>query len=138
MKDCTVQGVARMGKDALAKYLGIEIEEIRPGYARARMKVTEHLLNGVNVTHGGAVFSLADVVFAAASNAHGPVALALNVNINFFRPTKSGDTLIAEATEENLTKQTGVYRMEVKNEKKQKVAVAHGTVFRKNEEAALD
>ena len=41
------------------------------------------MLNGEGLTHGGAIFGLADLVFAAASNSHGNLALALNVNISF-------------------------------------------------------
>ncbi|MCF8011997.1 MAG: hotdog fold thioesterase [Clostridiales bacterium] len=124
-----------MEKDALARYLGMELIEMSPGYARAKMKITPELLNGVSVTHGGAVFSLADFVLAAASNAHGPVALALNVNIQFLKPTGEGDVLTAAASEENLTKKTGVYRLEVNNDKQELVALAQGLVYRKNNHA---
>ncbi len=125
-------GIKRMEKDALARYLGIELEEIKPGCARATMKVKHELLNGAGVTHGGAIFSLADVAFAAASNAHGPVALALNVNISFLKATFLEETLTAEAKEENLTAKTGVYRIEVRNDSGELVAVAEGLVYRKN------
>jgi len=124
--------VARLNKDALAKYLGIEIVTMEPGYAKTRMKVRPELLNGVKVTHGGAIFALADVAFAAASNAHGPVAVALNVSINFLKATTEGCLLTATALEDNLTKKTGVYRLEVRDEKEQLVALAEGTVYRKN------
>ncbi len=124
--------MARLNKDALAKYLGIEIVTMEPGYAKTRMKVRPELLNGVKVTHGGAIFALADVAFAAASNAHGPVAVALNVSINFLKATTEGCLLTATALEDNLTKKTGVYRLEVRDEKEQLVALAEGTVYRKN------
>ncbi|MCL6612309.1 MAG: hotdog fold thioesterase [Peptococcaceae bacterium] len=118
-------------KDALARHLGIRLIEVKPGYARAVMEVRPELLNGVGVTHGGAIFSLADIVFAAASNAHGPVALALNVNIQFLKTTAVGDVLTATAREENLTRKTGLYRMEVRDGKDELVALAEGLVYRK-------
>lgn len=117
-------------KDALARHLGIRLMEVRPGYASASMKVTPELLNGVGITHGGAIFSLADVVFAAASNAHGPVALALNVNMHFVKATAEGATLTAIALEENITRKTGLYRMEVRDEKNEMVAIMEGLVYR--------
>lgn len=126
----TGAGKARMAKDALAGLLGIELLEMEPGYARAVMKVTPELLNGAGVTHGGAIFTLADVVFAAASNAHGPVALALNVNISFLRATPVGTVLTATAREDNLTRKTGLYRMEVKDASGRTVALAEGLVYR--------
>jgi acyl-CoA thioesterase len=118
--------------DALARHLGIDLVEIKPGYARATMEVKPELLNGVGVTHGGAIFSLADIVFAAASNAHGPVALALNVNIQFLKATSLGEVLTATAREENLTRKTGLYRMEVRDGGGGLVAVAEGLVYRKS------
>lgn len=124
-------GQERLGKDALARHLGIKLLEMKPGYARAVMEVTPELLNGVGVTHGGAIFSLADVVFAAASNAHGPVALAMNVNINFLKATTVGTTLTAVAREDNLTRKTGLYRMEVTDETGAMIALAEGLVYRK-------
>lgn len=126
-------GEARLKKDALASYLGIKLIEMKPGYACATMKVKPELLNGVGVTHGGAVFTLADVAFAAASNAHGPVALALNVNIHFLKATTEGDILKATAVEENLTRKTGLYRLEVKNSSGETVALAEGLVYRRND-----
>lgn len=125
-------GVDRLGKDALAKHLGIKLLEMRPGYAMATMEVRPELLNGVGVTHGGAIFSLADIVFAAASNAHGPVALALNVSIHFLKATRAGTILTATAQEENLTKKTGLYRLEVKDHHGDVVALAEGLVYRRN------
>lgn len=119
-------------KDALARHLGIKLLEISPGYARATMEVRPELLNGVGVTHGGAVFGLADVVFAAASNSHGPVALALNVNIQFLKTTSLGEVLTATAREENLTRKTGLYRMEVRDEKGHLIALAEGLVYRRD------
>ncbi len=124
-------GSKRLERDALAKHLGIKLIEMEPGYASATMEVTPELLNGAGVTHGSAVFALADVVFAAASNSHGPVALALNVNINFMKATTEGAILKAVAREENLTRKTGLYRLEVRDEGGDLVALAEGLAYRR-------
>ncbi|OPX89141.1 MAG: Acyl-coenzyme A thioesterase PaaI [Pelotomaculum sp. PtaB.Bin104] len=123
-------GKKRLGKDSLARYLGIELTDMEPGYAQAVMEVKPELLNGVNITHGGAIFSLVDVVIAAASNAHGPVALALNVSIHFIKATKEGVILTATAREDNLTRKTGIYRVEVRDEHNSLIALAEGLVYR--------
>lgn len=125
------RGADRLKKDALAKHLGIILTDIEPGYARATMEVKEELLNGLGLSHGGAIFSLADIVFAAASNAHGPEAVALNVSINFLKATYRGEILTAIAREENLTRKTGLYRMEVTDGKGEMVALAEGLVYRR-------
>lgn len=121
----------RLGMDALAEHLGINLLDMGPGFATATMEVLPSLLNGVGLTHGGAIFSLADVVFAAASNAYGPVALALNVSIHFLKATKVGAVLTATAREENLTAKTGLYRLEVRDQTGEMVALAEGMVYRK-------
>lgn len=123
-------GMERLGKDFLARYLGIKLTDMKPGYAQAMMEVKPELLNGVNITHGGAIFSLVDIVIAAASNAHGPVALALNVNIHFIKATREGAILTATAREESLTKKTGIYRVEVRDEHNNLIALAEGLAYR--------
>ncbi len=120
----------RLEKDAFARYLGINLLEIKPGYARATMRVTSELLNGAGLTHGSAVFALADIAFAAASNSHGSLALALNVSISFLKATSEGSLLTAVAREENLTRKTGLYRLEVREENGGLIAMADGIAYR--------
>ncbi|HEX3031886.1 MAG TPA: hotdog fold thioesterase [Bacillota bacterium] len=119
--------------DRFAKHNGMEVLEVRPGFAQTRLVVAEHHLNAVGVTHGAAVFGLADLALALASNSHGPVALALNVNISFMKATKLGDILTATASEDNCTHRTGLYRIVVTDGSGEAVAVAEGLVFRKQE-----
>lgn len=129
-KDSFEEGRERLNKDAFARLLGIELTEMKEGYARATMKVTPELLNGAGVTHGSAIFSLADLVFAGACNSHGPVALGLNVNIHYLKATTSGALLTGIAREENQTRKTGLYRLEVTDEKGDLVALAEGLSYR--------
>lgn len=126
-------GKARMTRDALARHMGIQLLEMKPGYARATMKVTPELLNGEGLAHGGAIFCLADLAFAAAGNAHGPLALALNVNINFLKAALPDSTLTAVAREVNLTRKTGLYRLEVRDENDELIALAEGLAYRRSE-----
>lgn len=119
--------------DIYARHNGIEIEEIKPGYAKTRMTVRENHLNAVNITHGAAVFGLADLAFAAAANSYGQVAVALNMNISYVQATTTGAVLTATATEDKLTNRTGLYRIVVEDETGDLVAVAEGLVFRKSE-----
>lgn len=112
---------------------GIELLEIRPGYAKTEMAVGENMMNFNGVTHGAAVFAVADAAFAAASNSHGKVALALNINISYLKATQAGTKLTAVAVEENLTRRTALYRITVHDDGEDLVAVAQGLVYRKNE-----
>jgi acyl-CoA thioesterase len=92
------------------------------------------MLNFHGVTHGGIVFGLADIAFAAASNSHGQKALALNVSISFLRATQAGDHLIAEATEVNMGGATALYNITViEKNSQQLVAQCQAMVYRKRE-----
>jgi acyl-CoA thioesterase len=71
--------------DRFAEHLGIELLEVSKGQAKAKMEIKDHHLNGVNIAHGGAIFSLADLAFAVASNSHKTIALAINANISFLK-----------------------------------------------------
>ena len=119
--------------DRFARMVGVDVKEVRLGYACVVMKVEDKHLNSVNITHGGAVFTVADMAFALASNSHGPVSLALNMSINFLKATGGGTTLTATATEDKLTNRTGLYRITVLDETGELVALAEGLVYRKKE-----
>ena len=118
---------------------GARLEEVRPGYARTRMRLADHHLNGVDVVQGGAVFTLADYAFAACSNSHGTVAVALDVSITFARPAVRG-VLTAEAIEVSRTRRTSVCDVRVTDGEGNVVALFRGTAFRKEEslQAVLD
>src|SRR5215204_45025 len=85
--------LARLSADPLAERLGITLEQVRPGYARAVMPVGPELLNAVGTAHGGATMALLDVVHAAVSNSHGTVAVAQDVHTEFLAPGREGDRL---------------------------------------------
>ncbi|MFH0921501.1 MAG: hotdog fold thioesterase [Fibrobacterota bacterium] len=120
-------------RDRFAKANGITLVEIKPGYARAVLKAEERHLNGVDTVQGGALFTLADLAFAAAANSHGTVAVALNVNISFLKAGLSGQTFTAEARENSKSSKIGSYTVEVRNEKNELAALFQGTAFRKDQ-----
>ncbi len=121
-----------MKQDQFAAQAGIELIAVSPGCARARMPLTPRHLNGVGTTQGGAIFTLADFAFAAASNSHGTVAVAINVSISFMKAVKEG-TLFAEARELSRNHRIGTYTVEVRNEQDELVAIFQGMVYRKSD-----
>jgi acyl-CoA thioesterase len=122
-----------MEQDPFARFLGIELLELREGYSKMTLTVEEHMLNFHGVPHGGVIFSLADAAFAAACNSYGQAAVALNVSINFLAAVGAGTCLYAEATEEHLGGRTGLYRLAVTAEDGTLVALCHGTAYRKKQ-----
>lgn len=123
----------KFSRDPYCGLLGIRLLELRRGYSKVGLKVTEDMMNFHGVAHGGLILSLADAAFAAAGNSHNQVAVALNININYRRPVKAGEELVAEASEESLGKTTALYKMTVRNSAGQLVAVCEGLVYRRGE-----
>lgn len=126
--------VAEMMKhDAFSQWLGIEILEVKEGYAKIKMKIREEMLNGHRVMHGGISFSFADSAFAFASNSHGQKAVSIETSINHTKAVYEGDELIATAEMESITRRTGFYITRVKRGD-ELVGLFKGVVFRKEEE----
>ena len=123
----------KISQDPFARFLGIELLELREGYSKVTMTVREHMLNFHGIPHGGVIFSLADAAFAAAGNSYGQTAVALNVSISFLAAVPVGTRLYAEATEESLSRRTALYRLAVTTEDGTSVALCHGTIYRKNQ-----
>ncbi len=113
-------------EDNASKWLGMKVEEVRPGYARLSMAVTANMVNGHNLCHGGLIFTLADSTFAFASNSHNQRAVAAGCSIEFLAPAFLGDVLTAEGVEQALRGRTGVYDMKVTNQKSELIAVFRG------------
>jgi acyl-CoA thioesterase len=109
------RSAARMYEaDQASRHLGIQVEQIAPGQATARMLVTDTMLNGHNICHGGYVFLLADTAFAFACNTYGPTTVAAACDIAFLAPANAGDELIATATERHHTGRSGIYDVTVR------------------------
>jgi len=100
---------AMYAADRASQLLGIEITDIAPGRATARMHVTDSMINGHDLAHGGYVFLLADTAFAFACNSYGRVNLAAAADIVFVAPARIGDDLVAEAIERVRFGRSGVY-----------------------------
>lgn len=121
-------------EDRFATKAGIKLIEIKAGYGKAIMTITEDHLNAGKTTQGGAIFTLADLALAAAANSHGTLALSLNSSIHFFRTSGPGDILTAEAKEKFIHKRTAYYQVEITNQKEELIACFETTVYRKDTE----
>jgi acyl-CoA thioesterase len=134
-QDLAIKVVEKMmADDAFSQWLGIEVVDIKPGYAELQMLVREEMVNGFNVTHGGIAFSLADSALAFASNSYGRVALALENNISYMKKVVPGDMLTAKTNELSLGNRIAVYNIEITKQDDEQVAIFRGTVFRTKEQ----
>jgi acyl-CoA thioesterase len=120
--------------DAFARFLGADVTIVAPGHSRVSLTIGEQMTNFHGMTHGGVVFAIGDLAFAAASNSRGQVAVALNVSICFLNPSKVGDRLVAEAKECHLGGRTGLYEITVVEERTGTlIARSQDLVYRKKQ-----
>ncbi|HOF19933.1 MAG TPA: hotdog fold thioesterase [Bacteroidales bacterium] len=120
-------------RDHFASLLGIELFEAENGKARASLKIGEKHLNGLNMAHGGAIFGLADLVFAAASNSYDRVAVGIHADIYFLRPVRKGEVLTGEASELSKSDKLATYAIKITNDQDELIASFRGMVYRKKE-----
>lgn len=116
--------------DRFAKLVGTKLVELKPGYARVQMEVTENHLNGVNMVQGGAIFALADYAFAAACNSSGMLTVGINVNISYIKSPR-GKVLTATANEVSSGKKICTVHIDVRDENNDLIAVVQATGYRK-------
>jgi len=116
--------------DYFSQWMGIEIIETKQYYSKIKMQLRREMMNGFGIAHGGVTFALADSAFAFACNNDGKITVALDVSISFPKAGKEGDVLIAEAKQISKTNKTGLYLIEVKNQKDELVALFKGTCYR--------
>lgn len=120
-------------QDRFAGNTGVELLEVREGYCKARLLVTEAHLNAGGRTQGGVLFTLADLAVAAAANSHGALAFSLSANITFLRGSVPGDVLYAEARERYMGRTTGHYQVDITNQEGKLIAVFESSMFRKGD-----
>jgi acyl-CoA thioesterase len=107
---------AMWAADSASAGLGMELVSLETGHAVVRMPVTEAMVNGHAIAHGGFVFALADSAFALACNSHGPVTVAAGCDITFVAPVRRGDVLVADAVERARFGRSGLTDVSVRVE----------------------
>lgn len=116
--------------DPFCRTLDIELTSLGPGTARTELDVTDELVNFHGTPHGGAIYSLADAAFAAAANAQGETAVALETNVSYFEAVDVGATLTATAEETHRSRRTASYEVDVTDDRDALVATFRGRVYR--------
>jgi acyl-CoA thioesterase len=113
-------------EDAASQALGIEIDVIAVGVASATMTIRGDMVNGLDVCHGGLVFALADTAFVIACNAYNIQTFAASCHIEFLRPAKLGDVLLATASEDHRGRRSGYYSVKIHNQRDELIALFRG------------
>lgn len=119
-------------QEPFAKKFGLELIDLDEGYSKVEMVFTASMENIFGKAHGGALFALIDEAFETASNSHGTVAVALNMNVSYFASPEPGSRLTAEAKEINRTNRTALYDIKVVEGGDRLLAACQALVYRMN------
>ena len=117
---------AMWADDHASRGLGMAIDSVAPGTSVLSMTVTQAMVNGLGVCHGGFILTLADSAMAFASNAHGAKAVAQHIAITYVRPGRLGERLVATAEERVRSGRSGMYDVRVSGEDGTVVAEMRG------------
>lgn len=131
MNDETKEAIFRQVEDEpFAAKFGLKLVALDEGYSKVEMKFTHDMENIFGRAHGGALFALIDEAFETASNSHGTIAVALNMNIAYLSSPSKDSRLIAEAKELSLTHKTATYDIKVFDEREKLIASCQALVYR--------
>ncbi len=120
---------AMVRNDRASRMMGITVTAIGPGTASATMTVREDMLNGHDICHGGFITTLADSAFAFACNAYNELTVASGFDVNLIASARQGDVLTASAKEVSKAGRTGVYDIDVLNQRGEPVAAFRGRSY---------
>ena len=120
--------------DRFARHLHAEILEVGEGHAKAKLKIRQEFLNGLDVVHGGVIFSLADYTFALAVNNPEETGLAINVSINFIKSAHLGDEILAQVKQVSRSRRLGTYQGFVTNQNNDTLAQFQAMAYLKKKE----
>lgn len=118
--------------DHFAATSGMRLVELRPGFAKTVLPIEDRHLNNVGTVQGGAIFTLADFAFGAASKTAGKVAVAVNTNLSFVKAARSGK-LYAEATEIARSRKLSTCTVRVTDDAGELIALFQGTAYIKDQ-----
>lgn len=116
-------------EEPIARFLGMRLIDISPGYAKVSMKVRQEHLNFNGMVFGGLIMGIADQAFAYASNSVLQPSIASQFNIHFIDGPKVGDEMVAECRVVKSGMRVGISEMSVTTQDGKLVARATGTTI---------
>ncbi len=116
-------------EEPIARFLGIRLVELSPGFARVSMTMKPEYVNFNGMVFGGIIMAVADQAFAYATNSLLMPNLAIQFNIHLIAAAAPGDELTAECRVVKGGRRISVSEMTVTNQDGRLVARATGTTI---------
>ncbi len=123
--------------DRASQGLGMRVAAIGPGTCTMTMTVREDMLNGYGTCQGGLLAALADSCFAFACNAYNEITVASGFDVQIVAPGRLGDQLTATAVEISKAGRMGVYDVDVRNQRDERVVAFRGRSYTMKGKAVL-
>jgi acyl-CoA thioesterase len=117
---------------ALLHFLEIRPQEVGAGRSRVEVVVSEKHLRSRGIAHGGLLATLMDTALGWAAGSRAPAGLdvvTVQLNVNFIRPARPGEILIAWGEVQHAGRRTAVARGEIQTAEGALVASGSATLM---------
>ena len=117
-------------KNPFAQLLGMELLEVREGYAYGRMRMDEHFTNIYGGMHGGCAYALADTLAGLAASTYGNYVTTIDGKMNYLEAVKDTGYVYGEAEVQRQGGRIGVYTVKLMDENQRVLVTADFTYYR--------
>lgn len=83
--------------DKFCQFLKLEVVELEEKYIKARIPFEEPVINSYGSTHGGVLYSIADIIAGTVACLSGKFCCTVEGNMNYLLPAISKDYIYVEA-----------------------------------------
>ena len=131
--DLLTYGREALANQSFSRLLGASLDDFSPGTAQLSLPLAPHLLQQDGFVHGGVLSYLADNALTYAGGSVLGKVLTSEFKINYLRPAKDADKLVAVATVVGSGRTQAVCRCDIYLERagERKIcAAAQGTIRR--------
>ena len=117
-------------QNPFAQLLGIQILELREGYAYGRMRLDEHFTNIYGGMHGGCTYALADTLAGIAASTYGNYVTTIDGKMNYLDVIKDTEYVYCEVKVQRQGGRIGVYTAEIMDDNRKILVTADFTYYR--------
>jgi acyl-CoA thioesterase len=113
-----------VGRDPLAVFMGIEIEDVAEARAVVSIQPRPHHCNALNMVHGSTIYALVDQAAAVAANTLPEVVVLVESKVNFLSAGRPDQRLFAAAQVLDRKKRLSLWEVKVTDPSGRLVALA--------------
>ena len=124
-----MQAIGSAASDRFAELLGVETLHSSFDQTVCRLRVRDEQRNALGGIHGGLIFALADIAFAAACNAGEATYIGLQAEVRYMAQAQ-GDELTASATRMGGSRRIAHYQVLVSDALANPIALFTASAYR--------